>query len=155
MAFRISLYKTQGQKNSTSRIIDSGVTVNGVFKDDDNQSYLDPVVRFQTTDTFSIGSRNYAYIEPFNRYYWIKDVKVIRTNLYELHLHEDVIYSHRQAIRTNTAEIFVQESSSKELANPNINPGLIAPSSDGYITVYPCSGKLREQGGYVLVIPGS
>lgn len=128
--------------------------VQGTFKDEDSQSYVNPVIRIQTP-SFNINNANYVNIAPYGRYYWITDVVTIRTGLLEIHMHEDVIYSHANAIKSNETEVFIQESSSKALSDTMVNPGIISPGNGALVNVYPCSGKLREKGGYVLVIPGA
>lgn len=44
---------------------------------------------------------NYCYIEEFNRYYYINDVRVLKGGLFELHLNVDVLMTYKDIIINN------------------------------------------------------
>lgn len=50
-------------------------------------------------------SFNYVYIRELNRYYFVKERRIKKNNLFELHLVCDVLYTYRNLIRNNQNEI--------------------------------------------------
>lgn len=63
---------------------------------------LNPVIDlYFDGSTTPIITANYAHIPEWQRYYYITDVTTVRTGLWQLSLHVDVLYSHA----TNIAKI--------------------------------------------------
>lgn len=52
------------------------------------------------TGGFDPADCNYAYIQEFKRYYFIKDMKVISENIWEISMHSDVLMSFEDQIET-------------------------------------------------------
>lgn len=50
-------------------------------------------------------SFNYVYIRELNRYYFVRERRIKKNGLYELHLVCDVLYTYRNLIRNNQNEI--------------------------------------------------
>lgn len=48
-------------------------------------------------------SANYAYIPEFNRYYFINDITAIRTNIWRVNMHVDVLMSYSKEIKNTHA----------------------------------------------------
>ena len=44
---------------------------------------------------------NYCYINEFNRYYYITDIKLLTGGLYQLHLEVDVLMTYKDVIMNN------------------------------------------------------
>ena len=65
----------------------------------DSTDVLNPtlLMSFDVATTPIINS-NYAYIPAFKRYYYIRNMNSVRTNLWSIALHVDVLMSHRDAI---------------------------------------------------------
>lgn len=57
-------------------------------------------------------SFNYVYIQELNRYYFVKERRIKKNNLFELHLVCDVLYTYRNLIRNNQNEI-IESSNNK------------------------------------------
>lgn len=57
-------------------------------------------------------SFNYVYIQELNRYYFVKERRIKKNNLFELHLVCDVLYTYRNLIRNNQNEI-IESSDNK------------------------------------------
>lgn len=57
-------------------------------------------------------SFNYVYIRELNRYYFVKERRIKKNNLFELHLVCDVLYTYRNLIRNNQNEI-IESSNNK------------------------------------------
>lgn len=71
-------------------------------------SVFEPIIIIGTT--YDLSQYNYAEIADFGRKYFINDIKVLRTNLYEIHLHVDVLSTYESEIRNLTAVVKRQEN---------------------------------------------
>lgn len=100
----IKLYKTATQVNAITKTLTDEISLTGTLKDETD--ILKPTVLI--TSTSNLSSYNYMYIPEFNRYYFI-ELKVLRTNLYEIKGKCDVLFSHKTEILNNTAIIARQE----------------------------------------------
>ena len=105
MSISMTLYNNSAPINALDKSLSSIDTLTGDLRHESN--VIDPVILIQRA---SISNVNYAYIPEFNRYYFVKEIKSIRTNLWELHLHVDVLYTYRSQIRNNRALIYRQQN---------------------------------------------
>lgn len=84
--------------NSNNNVLNKNITLVDTLKFNlkvDN-SILQPVLILKK---YSIG--NYCYIKEFNRSYYITDIKLLTSGLYQLQLDIDVLMSYRNVIMTN------------------------------------------------------
>lgn len=84
--------------NSNGNVINKNITL---IKEIDfnlksDNSILQPILILKN---YTEG--NYCYIEEFNRYYYINDVRVLKGGLYELHLNVDVLMTYKDIIINN------------------------------------------------------
>lgn len=93
----------------------------------ENVSVLDPVVVVESANNLS--GCNYAYIEEFSRYYYIRDIVILSATLYELHLHVDVLYTYSSEIITapcivaksaNTFNMYLNDTNYKCYQNNHV-----------------------------------
>lgn len=105
-------------------------------------SVIDPVIIIQGTPatTQQIVSSNYLYIEDFGRYYFINDISSVRTNLWEISCHVDVLQTYATQIKAQTAiiqrqenkwNLYLNDGSFKVYQNPNV---LTKPFPNGFTT---------------------
>lgn len=73
---------------------------------DDNNNIVDNVIYFNESN---ILKANYVYIPDFNRYYFINDITSIRTGLWRMSLHCDVLMSYNRLIKDTKAYILRNE----------------------------------------------
>lgn len=92
----INLYNNSSESNRVdkSSYLESVGTINGVLRDECN--IIDPVINLEL---FHPPVFNYIYIPSFNRYYFVKEFDFVRTGLYRLKLHVDVLMSYKDAIK--------------------------------------------------------
>lgn len=74
----------------------------------DSSSIVDPVILVECTNPSM--NVNYAKIEEFGRYYFVTEIVSVRTDLWEFHLHCDVLKSFEDAILNSDAIISKSES---------------------------------------------
>lgn len=84
--------------NSNGNVINKNITL---IKEIDfnlksDNSILQPILILKN---YTEG--NYCYIEEFNRYYYINDVRVLKGGLFELHLNVDVLMTYKDTIINN------------------------------------------------------
>ena len=87
------------------KTLSAGSTYSCALKD--GTSILDPVIFITTSD--AVYNYNYMYISDFGRYYYIKDIKSVNCNKWEVHAHVDVLETYATAIKANSAVIKRQE----------------------------------------------
>lgn len=108
----------------------------------DGTSVIDPIIIIQGTPatTQQIVSSNYLYIEDFGRYYFINDISSVRTNLWEISCHVDVLQTYATQIKAQTAiiqrqenkwNLYLNDGSFKVYQNPNV---LTKPFPKGFTT---------------------
>lgn len=81
--------------------------VNGNLRD--ISDVINPSITFECADDKILKS-NYVYIPAFNRYYFINSITSVRTNLWRVNLHCDVLYSFRNDVLQIKAIIDRQEN---------------------------------------------
>ena len=102
----IKLYNNLSDKIVVDKnITQQGSDVTGTLRED--CSIIDPVIKMSAIGTYLLSS-NYAYISEFGRYYYITNIVCVG-DLFEVHMHVDVLMSFRGDIRTNNAVVSRQQ----------------------------------------------
>ena len=105
---KLKVYKNLSDNKVVSKsITQMGSDINGTLRAP--SSIIDPVIVIDKPTVFTIAQANYAYIDEFDRYYYINDIVVISDDLLELHMHVDVLYTYASGIRSNTAVVGRQQ----------------------------------------------
>lgn len=103
----ISLYTISDDKEHIDKTLGTPTTLsNCTIKE--QTSVQDPVLRIQT-DT-NLSGFNYAYIDRYNRYYYIRKVETTPTGFWVLSLHSDVLMSRKEQIRELRGTVTRSES---------------------------------------------
>lgn len=100
MAFSIILYYNDSEKNRINKSLRELRSYSGTLKDE--SSIINPVIVVNET-VATLAKGNYMYIAEFGRYYFITNIRSIRTGLTEISGHVDVLTSFATEIRTNRA----------------------------------------------------
>lgn len=105
----IKLYKNLSDKVVVDKdITQVGSDITGTLRE--GCSVIDPVIKFESTVGSHLTDCNYAYITEFGRYYYINNIVCVG-NLFECHMHVDVLMTYKTGIRSNSAVISRQENS--------------------------------------------
>lgn len=145
----IQLMNNSSPVEKIGKTLSAGSTYNCALKDD--TSVLDPVIILQTSD--NIFNYNYMYISDFGRYYFIKDIKSLNNNRWEVSAHVDVLETYKNSILTNNAVIRRQQN--------KYNLYLDDPEYKTYNTESIETIKLKNGSGftknlkYILTVNGS
>lgn len=104
----IILYNNQSENNKIGKTLTELKTYNGTLKG--QSSILSPVFTIKDSLSDSELKANYCYIEEFGRYYFIRDITNIRTDLWQFTLFVDVLETYKTEILENTGIIARQEN---------------------------------------------
>lgn len=84
-------------------------------------SFLNPIVQLYSPTDIYRHQYNYAYISDFNRYYFVTDIISLANNMWEIHMHVDVLMSWKEKIVTNKALIVRSSDKGNSLLTDNLN----------------------------------
>lgn len=107
MAFEIKLYQNLSEKNAIQKRIVLWGSVEGTLREE--TSIVNPEIMIELNQSEISGGDvpdfNYAYIQSFNRYYFVEEIVSVRQDLWRMKLHVDVLMSYRQQILQQEAVI--------------------------------------------------
>lgn len=147
MAFNIILQQNLSPENQLTKNVSDLITLSGILRED-KTDIINPVVLVET-EYEKMAAVNYAYINLFNRSYFVTRLEILRSYkpdentprviTYALHLKVDVLSSFASEIKSNTAIIRRNENASNILLN------------DGYFKVQqnPYIVELKYPGGFL------
>ena len=122
----INLFQNESDTNVVSKTLTSKGTLTGTLRE--GCSIIDPVIKVEGISGSDLPFINYAEVVEFGRYYYIKDI-VLVGNLFELHMHIDVLETYKDQIKELPAivarnefnyNLYLQDGLIKEYANPHI-----------------------------------
>lgn len=144
----IQLYKNLSEKNHVDKNITAmGSIISGTLRND--CSIIDPVIAIEAIQDFDIVHCNYAAIQEFGRYYYINNI-VCKGQLFELHMHVDVLMSFKNGIRNNNAVIARQENA----YNLYLADGVFKTYADPHYQIMKFPSGFSSF-NYVLAVSGS
>lgn len=143
----IKLQNTISEPNKIGKDITDILQIEGTLKEE--TSIIDPVILIKYEGTLN---NNYMTIEEFGRSYFINNITSIRTGLWEISAHIDVLETYRDEIKENRAVIkrqendwnlYIDDGTFKSYQNPLI-----------YTRTFP-NGFNETNNEFVLVVAGS
>lgn len=108
MSFNIVLFKNESENNRVDKTLTELVTITGELRGE--CSILDPIIRVIFSSNTDIKQVNYMYIATYGRYYFIRDIRAIRTGVYDISAHVDVLQTYSAGIKAQSAVIRRQEN---------------------------------------------
>lgn len=143
MSFSITLQTNKSDERCLTKSLTTIATLAGTLKQ--STSIIDPVIIFEATQA-EVSNLNYITISDFRRSYFVKNVKSIKQNLWEVTCHVDVLSSFASEIKSNTAivnrqenkwNLFLNDDSIRCYQNPTIVtrefPSGFYPNTPSYI----------------------
>ena len=143
----LTLYKTVSDSIALDKQLELLITLSGILRE--QSSIIDPVILIEDIDDF-LPEMNYAYIEEFNRYYYIIGVESVRQGLWRVSFHVDVLYTYKDAIRENSAIIERNEN----LYDLQLNDGLFKTRQNPRIVEYAFPSGFNTW-SFVLAVAGN
>lgn len=124
MSITIEIGNYTGESYALDKQLVGAVVLTGNLKD--GTSVVDPVILIHNNVALT---GNYAHIPAFNRYYFINDIVSIRTGLWRVACHVDVLMSWKNRIREqraviarnqNSYNLYLNDDKFQVTANPRI-----------------------------------
>lgn len=147
MSFAINLYHTGDPVNQLTKKYELIQTVEGTLKED--SSLIDPVILFDGT-VADLRFCNAMYIANFKRYYLVKNIKTVRSNLVEISTHVDVLSTYADAIRNNYGIV----KRNQNAHNLYLNDGFFKVYQNPHIVKYEFANGFTDH-EWVLAMAGS
>ena len=145
MAFDIVLMNNQEELNKISKNPTTVMTLSGTLREETD--IVNPAINIEYDGTLT--NVNYMYIAEFHRYYFITKVESVRTGLWRIYGHCDVLKTYAEAIlatpcvvarNESTFNLMLNDSFFKVYANPRLQVINFPNKFEGY--------------SYVLVMKG-
>lgn len=92
----VKLYKNLSEEIAVTKNITGELSYTGTLRDE--SSVIDPIITIQASN---ISDYNYAWIEEFHRFYFIRNIVSVRNNLWRLTMHVDVLSTYADYIKNN------------------------------------------------------
>ena len=147
MAINISLYQISDAENVFPKTIGTAVSTHTITLKD-GCSIDKPVVSFSGGSAI-MSTLNYAYIDAFGRYYWIRDRNMTVNGVCELTLESDPLQSFATQIKAVRATI---------TRNENIKQGYLSDSGYNALAYegiqYKTFPNALDDASYILVTVG-
>ena len=103
----LTLYQNNSENNKVTKSITQLYSLTGTLRED--CSIINPVIAVENISAANLVKTNYAYISEFGRYYYINNI-VCKGQLFELHMHVDVLQSFGTSILNCSAVVSRQQS---------------------------------------------
>ena len=144
----VTLYRNRSEVNKLDKILENEYSVPGILRD--GSSITNPNITIE--DDSSIINYNYAYIEDFNRYYFIENITSICAGLWNVQFRVDVLMSFKSEILECYATIdHTQENEITNYMDSGIWSKLVKDKTD----IINFSGSsFLDSGEYILITAG-
>lgn len=114
-------------------------------------SVLRPVLLLASPAANPLDGYNYMYIEEFNRYYFIDDIRSVRNNMWEISAHVDVLQTYASKILDNSAIIEGTENTGK---NKYLRDDVFVVNCKHKTDIMNFSSGLLDSGQFILITAG-
>ena len=118
-AFSVTLYKNTAENNRVNKFdyLTQVGEIDGYLREE--TSIINPVVIIEYENVVDF---NYVYISTFNRYYFVTEIKSVRTNLWRISLKCDVLMTYRDTILNYECFVARNETDYNEKIEDNYLP---------------------------------
>lgn len=116
MSFSITLQNNTSPINKIGKSLSTITTLQGTLRNE--SEVLNPAILIESDS--SILNANYLTISEFNRSYFIEEIESIRTGLWLVKAHVDVLETYKYKILSNSGVILRQENDFNLLLNDGV-----------------------------------
>lgn len=146
MSFSIVLMNNQQELNKISKSPATVMTLTGTLREETD--IVDPQINIEYSGTLT--NTNYMYIAEFHRYYFITKIESVRTGLWRIYGHCDVLKTYSQAILGTTCVV----ARSENLYNLYLNDSAFKVYSNPRLQIAKFPNKFSGE-SYILAIKGA
>ena len=140
---QIKLYNNSSPTNKIQKSITSVLDVSGALRDESN--IVNPTIRIYASN---LPYFNYAYIPDFHRYYYLRNVRAVRNEIFEITLQSDVLMSF------NLSNITGVVTESQKLGNNYLNGRQFVRLVKSKTDIITFPNGLLDSGEYILITAG-
>lgn len=141
----IRLYNSSDETNKINKTLLNEIVLNGTLRDE--TSVLNPIILIEANN---LTQYNYCYIPLFKRYYFIKDITVVRNKLFRLFLDIDVLMSYKNDILNLDCIVNKQENNS----TPYINDNSRIYENRNFSSIINYKNGFDDDGNFILLTAG-
>lgn len=144
----ITLYKTSDENNKIDKTLSEPYNMIGSLRNESNVIRPSILIEIENPTRY-----NYMYIPEFGRYYFIKEITSVRTNLWRIDCEVDVLKSYADKIKTLTVIIDKNKDYSK--TNQYLNDGSFVIENKNTIEIKNFTNGFNNESSYVLITAGA
>ena len=144
----ITLYKTSEENNKIDKTLSEPYKMIGSLRNE--SSVIRPSILVEVENPTNY---NYMYIPDFGRYYFIKEMTSVRTNLWRLDCEVDVLKSYANEIKTLT--VIIDKNKDYSRTNQYLDDGSFIIENKNTIEIKNVSNGFNDEASYVLVTAGA
>lgn len=141
----IKLYISSDETNKIDKTITNEIVLTGTIKDE--TSVINPIILIEADN---LTQYNYCYIPLFKRYYFIKDITVVRNHLFRLFLDIDVLMSYKDEILNLDCIVNKQENNS----TPYVNDNSRIYENRNFTSIINYRNGFDDDGNFILITAG-
>ena len=146
----ITLYTNESEKNKLEKTLDHPILLEGTLRDE--SSIINPIILISSEKKDIPYMYNYAYIPAFGRYYFITDIESVRTGIWRVSMHVDVLMSYKEQIKQ--LPVIINKQQDIKNSNLYLNDGSYVIDSRSYNTILNFSGGFNDDGKFILITAG-
>ncbi len=142
----ITFYINNSEKNKISKNLTNNTHISGTLRNE--TGVMNPVILIHSVNPTKF---NYVYIPEFNRYYFITDMVSIRTDIWQVKLHVDVLMSFKDSLKN--VKVILNDSEVEGADNYLTGEQWVTNVKDTTSIVNFPNGLL-DNGEYILITAG-
>lgn len=143
----IYFYNNNSENNVLNKSLSNEYLLTGFLRD--SSDIRNPIIKVNTSD--NIIGYNYCYIPKFSRYYFITDITIIRTGIYDITLKCDVLMSFRNEILESYAII---NSTTTDKTTKYLTSDIYKSLVKDFTSIIKFPSGLLDSGEYILITAG-
>ena len=145
----ITLYTNESEKNKLEKTITNSISLEGNLRDE--SSIINPIILISSNKEDIPYMYNYAYIPAFGRYYFITDIESVRTGIWRVSMHVDVLMSYKEQIKNLNVII---NNSEETGANNYLSGNQWITNVKNTTNIVNFPNGLNDNGEFILITAG-
>lgn len=145
----ITLYTNESEKNKLEKTLDHPILLEGTLRDE--SSIINPIILISSEKEDIPYMYNYAYIPAFGRYYFITDIESVRTGIWRVSMHVDVLMSYKEQIKNLNVII---NNSEQTGANNYLSGNQWITNVKNTTNIVNFPNGLNDNGEFILITAG-
>lgn len=145
----ITLYTNESEKNKLEKTLDHPILLEGTLRDE--SSIINPIILISSEKEDIPYMYNYAYVPAFGRYYFITDIESVRTGIWRVSMHVDVLMSYKEQIKNLNVII---NNSEETGANNYLSGNQWITNVKNTTNIVNFPNGLNDNGEFILITAG-